>query len=104
MGQLAYADNNRNEALKWYRKAADLGDDEGQRNLGAMYYNGDGVPKDMVEGYMWLLLGVNKKDEAGRKRLEALGNELTAEQRAEGERRAREFQPTKSKFKPKKKK
>ena len=34
------------EAAKWFRKAADLGDDVAQNNLGRMYYTGQGVPKD----------------------------------------------------------
>ncbi|MFT5392026.1 MAG: localization factor PodJL [Gammaproteobacteria bacterium] len=34
------------ESVKWYRKAADQGDPEGQFNLGTMYEHGLGVPKD----------------------------------------------------------
>ena len=39
------------EAVKWYRKAAEQGDDGAQYNLGNMYYKGEGVRKDSVEAY-----------------------------------------------------
>jgi TPR repeat protein/serine/threonine protein kinase len=41
------------EALKWLRKAADQGNALAQVNLGRMYENGNGVPKDMVEAAKW---------------------------------------------------
>jgi uncharacterized protein len=36
------------EAAKWYRKAADQGDDMAQFNVGTMYVNGQGVRQDLV--------------------------------------------------------
>ena len=36
-----------------YRKAADQGDSDAQNNLGNMYYNGEGVPKDAVQAGSW---------------------------------------------------
>ena len=44
------------EAMKWYRKAADQGDDTAQYNLGLMYYNGRGVPQDYVAAHKWFSL------------------------------------------------
>ena len=41
------------EAVKWYRKAADQGDADAQFNLGVMYYNGEGVPEDDKEAVKW---------------------------------------------------
>ncbi len=41
------------EAVKWYRKAAEQGNANGQNNLGLMYYHGTGVAKDMVEARKW---------------------------------------------------
>jgi hypothetical protein len=48
-------------AAKWYRKAAehvpDLGGaGQGRNNLGLLYLNGLGVPKDYVQAYMWFRL------------------------------------------------
>src|SRR5579859_1368502 len=52
------------EALKWFRKAAehvpDLGGaGQGRNNLGILYADGDGVPKDCVQAYMWFSLAGN---------------------------------------------
>ncbi len=41
------------EAAKWYRKAADLGDAYARYKLGWMYANGQGVPKDDAEAVKW---------------------------------------------------
>ena len=41
------------EAAKWYRKAAEQGDPPAQCSLGVMYYNGEGVEKDVVNAYAW---------------------------------------------------
>ena len=37
---------NLSEALKWYRKAADQGHAKAQNDLGVLYYEGEGVPKN----------------------------------------------------------
>ncbi|MGH7181126.1 MAG: tetratricopeptide repeat protein, partial [Nitrospiraceae bacterium] len=39
------------EALKWYRKAAEQG--QAQNNLGAMYDDGQGVPQGYQEALKW---------------------------------------------------
>lgn len=44
------------EAVKWFRKAAKLGNSEGQFSLGKMYEKGNGVPKNLVEAYAWFNL------------------------------------------------
>ena len=41
------------EALKWYRKAAEQGDASAQLNLGVMYHEGQGVPQDFIRAHMW---------------------------------------------------
>ena len=47
-----YRKNNA-EAAKWWRRAAEQGNDEAQNNLGIMYYRGEGVPEDCVEAMYW---------------------------------------------------
>jgi TPR repeat protein len=42
------------EALQWYRKAAEQGDANGQYGLGQMYAAGKGVAKDPVQGLNWM--------------------------------------------------
>ena len=49
------------EAAKWYRKAAEQGNDLAQNSLGGMYYFGKGVPQDYVEAAKWL----QKADDQG---------------------------------------
>ncbi|MDE2268083.1 MAG: sel1 repeat family protein [Betaproteobacteria bacterium] len=41
------------EAVKWYHKAADQGDANGQNNLGNAYADGKGVPQDYAEAVKW---------------------------------------------------
>jgi uncharacterized protein len=48
-------------AAKWYRKAAEHvpnlgGAGQGRNNLGLLYLNGLGVPKDFVQAYFWFSL------------------------------------------------
>ena len=42
------------EAFKWYLKAAEQGVAEAQYNLSDMYENGRGIPKSLIDAYMWL--------------------------------------------------
>jgi TPR repeat protein/serine/threonine protein kinase len=44
---------NREEAVKWYRKAAEMGNLSAMNNLGAGYEDGHGVPKDIEESIKW---------------------------------------------------
>jgi TPR repeat protein len=50
IARLFYEDSNFTEAARWYRKAADQGDIEALYNLGYMYHEGQGVPKDYQKG------------------------------------------------------
>ena len=49
-----------NEAVKWYRLAADLGDAEAQNKLGRMYASGEGVKRDYLEALKWFRLSANQ--------------------------------------------
>ena len=44
---------NYNEAVRWYRKAAEQGHAQAQVNLGALYYKGLGVGQDYTEAAKW---------------------------------------------------
>jgi TPR repeat protein len=41
------------EAVKWFRKAAEQGDSEAQFKLGIAYYYGKGITEDKVETIKW---------------------------------------------------
>ena len=45
---------DKEEAVKWFRKAANQGNATAQMNLGVCYSNGVGVFKDETEAVMWL--------------------------------------------------
>ena len=79
------------QAVEWYRLAADQGDAKAQNNLGVMYANGEGVAKDEVEAYKWLLLAGAQGDEHARGTIPEIELNLSTEQRAEGQRLAREW-------------
>lgn len=95
------------EALKWYRRAANQGDIIAQFRLGADLAAGSledmtEIPKDVVEGYKWLKIaasnpGSNNDPEDTKTFRDAAKNSLpadmTADQIAEGNRRAAAFVP-----------
>lgn len=44
---------NLDEAVKWYRKAAENGHARAQYVMGKSYHSGEAVPKDQVEAFKW---------------------------------------------------
>jgi TPR repeat protein len=46
------------EGIRWFRKAAEQGWVPSQGALAAAYIQGKGVPKDLVEAYMWATIGM----------------------------------------------
>ena len=52
-GEEFYHDEDYAKAVKWYRKAAELGYDKAQYSLGYCYYSGKGVAHDYVEAMKW---------------------------------------------------
>jgi len=86
------------EAVRWYRLAADRGDAVAQHNLGLMYKLGQGVTQDYVVAHMWLNLataqqaGEDRKQSAGAR--DRVAEEMTSDQIAEAQRRAREWTPS----------
>ncbi len=45
---------NHVEAAKWFRRAAEQGDELGQQLLAQLYVSGKGVPQDFAEAARWL--------------------------------------------------
>jgi len=48
------------EAARWYRKAADQGNENAQVDLGLLYMGGNGVPKDWDEAARWFRKAADK--------------------------------------------
>jgi hypothetical protein len=89
-----------NEAVLWYRKAAERGYPVAQNNLGVLYANGQGVPQDYVQAHMWFSLAAPRfeasqtEDREGTIRnRKYVATKMTAAQIAEAERLAREWKP-----------
>lgn len=53
------------EAAKWMLRAAEHGDARGQFNLAAMYFQGQGVPKDEGQAARWMREAADQKLAAG---------------------------------------
>ena len=60
------------EAVKWFRRAAEQGCVYGQRNLGAMYENGQGVPQSDKEAVKWYRKAAEQGNAEARQLLEKL--------------------------------
>jgi TPR repeat protein len=60
------------------------------------YANGEGVAKDETAAYMWYLLAGAKGNENARKNIPKIEESLTSEQRAEGQRMAKDWKPKKA--------
>ena len=55
MGDRMYNRNKPNQAIGWYKLAAEQGYAEAQYNLGAMYRGGEGVEEDCEEAVKWFV-------------------------------------------------
>ena len=71
---------------------ADLGYAGAQFNLGATYYNGEGVPQDYVEAHKWRHLAASRASAEDRERYaearDAVAKLMTPAQIAEAQKRA----------------
>jgi len=89
---------NFGEALKWYGRAAEQDNVDGQIGLGVMYSLGQGVEKDSVEAYKWLRLAASRLPPGSdRSRvigaLDTLAESMSDEELKEAIRRAKEWKP-----------
>ncbi len=66
---------------------------QGQVNLGIMYSQGLGVPKDSVQAYRWHTLAASQRDDLAEKFKDHLEKSMTLDQLAEAQRLAREWKP-----------
>ena len=59
--------------------------------LGVCYAKGEGVAKDLAEGYKWSLLAADQGDKDAKELAIQLENNMSREQKAEGQKLARDF-------------
>jgi hypothetical protein len=48
------------EAARWYFRAAEQGQAEAQNELGAMYYDGNGMPQNRAQAARWFRLAADQ--------------------------------------------
>jgi len=65
------------EAARWFSAAAEQGHIMAQSNMGAYYWAGRGVDKDLNRAYFWALLAQSGGDEASRVRVPFLASRLS---------------------------
>jgi uncharacterized protein len=92
---------NYENAVEWYRRAADQGEPTAQYFLGLMYDKGQGVPQDAVVAQKWLILATakatgQKRDYYARVR-DAIAFKLSPEQIDKAQRLAAEWTPAREK-------
>ena len=85
------------EALEWFLRAAKQGHALARVNLGMMFGNGLGVPRDHAIALMWMILAAETSEDEHRDRIvklrEASAKKMTPAQIAEAQRLAREWKP-----------
>jgi len=74
------------EAMKWFRKAAEQGDAQAQRNLGIMYHGGQGVSQDYGEAMKWFRKAAEQGDAQAQNNLAWLLATCPDDQIRDGER------------------
>ena len=77
--------------MEWFRKAAELGDARAMSNLGFMYAEGRGVPKDDVLAYMWANLSIAQGNEKASEIRDLLETRMSGTQIEEAQRLSREW-------------
>ena len=85
------------EAVRLYQLAAGQGYAIAQHDLGAMYYNGEGVAQDYVRALMWFSLAASAETGAKAEQVaevrDATARRMTPAQIAEAQRLTREWKP-----------
>ena len=79
------------EALRWFSAAAEQGNAMAQYSLGWMYASGDGVTQNVVVAHMWFnIASANGAGEQARQDRDLVANNMTSEQIADAQQRARQ--------------
>jgi len=79
------------KAAKWYKKAAEQGLVPAQTLLGFMYGEGRGVIQDDIKAHKWLNIAASQGVEDAAKGRDMVVEDMTSDQIAEAQRRAREW-------------
>ncbi len=94
VGVEAWGRGDYDAAVQEFRPLAEQGHAQAQMNLGIIYSQGRGVPKDSVQAYRWYTLAASQGDDLAEKFKDPLEKSMTLAQLAEAQRLAREWTPT----------
>jgi len=92
-GLAAYDRDDYATALRLWRPLADAGDATAQYNLGIMYRNGRGVPKDYVQAHMWFNLAASNAHDKAVEDRDRVAARMTPVQIAEAQRLSLVWRP-----------
>jgi len=84
---------NMSLAAQWFLRAANLGLADSQFNLAVLYERGLGVPQSLTEAYKWYAIASAQGDAESKTRMEAIGSQISAADKAATERAAAHFRP-----------
>jgi hypothetical protein len=76
------------EAFRWFHSAADHGSLPAQAKLGALYWGGRGVPKDLNQAYFWTVLARARGNKENKDLAAILASGMTHSQAASIEQQA----------------
>lgn len=79
------------EALEEFKRLASLGHKDSQFNLGVMYCRGEGVNKDLIEGYSWVALAASDSNAERSRMRDLLMNKLDSSQKQKALTRTEEL-------------
>ncbi len=79
---------NETQAFGWFLKAADRGSLPAQAKLGALYWGGRGIHKDLTQAYYWTVLARARGDKESKDLAPILASGLTHKQAASIEQQA----------------
>ena len=89
---------DKTEAVKWYRKAAEQGYARAQERLGDLYKNGgEGVLQDRVAAHMWLNIAVANGNPWAIFERDRVAGKLSSSEVAEAAKRAKRCMESKYK-------
>jgi TPR repeat protein len=77
--------------VKWYQLAAEQGVVVAQRNLGLMFKEGRGVPKDYVQAYKWFSLANAAGDLEAANNRDLIGERMTRDQLDQAQKVAKDW-------------
>ncbi len=67
---------DKQKAFELYEKAANLGNETAQYNLGVLYENGDGIEKNIDKAIYWYVKSAKQGDQDAQNRLEKLNQRI----------------------------